>query len=243
MQINAYDIYHIFMKVVENHSFCQFCGFKSRLFTRLNDEELEYVNGFKTEIIFEKGELIIEQGSPVKEFLYLKTGLVKLHFTGKNQRDRIISIARPLDFVSLVSTFSNTEYPHSITALEKSVVCSINLEAIKSIIRKNGDFALELLEQVSKSSHFVLQSTYDIDEKNLRGRIAYILLWFSKKIYHRDQFDLPVSRKEIGELINMTTENVIRILSEFRKDEILKISGKTIEIKDSTFLERISRWG
>ena len=36
-------------------------------------------------------------------------------------------------------------------------------------------------------------------------------------------FDLPVSRKEIGELIGMTTENVIRIFSEFRRDEISQI--------------------
>lgn len=231
------------MKVIESHSFCQYCGFKSRLFTHLTDEELVYINDFKNEIIYDKGEFIIRQGDPVKEFLYLKTGLVKLHFVGHNNRDRIISIARPLDFVSLVSTFSNAEYPQSITALDKSVVCSINLEAIKTIIRQNGNFALELLEQVSKSSHFVLQSTYDIDEKNLRGRIAYILLWFSKKIYHKDTIELPISRKEIGELINMTTENVIRILSEFRKDGILEISGKSIEIKDHTFLERISKWG
>jgi len=88
-----------------------------------------------------------------------------------------------------------------------------------------------------------MQSTYDIDEKNLRGRIAYILLWFSRKIYHSEKFDLPVSRKEMGQLINMTTENVIRIMSEFRKDKILSISGKTINILNPTFLERICKWG
>lgn len=231
------------MKVIDNHSFCQHCGFKSRLFTRLDDQELEYINDFKVEMVFEKGEVIIQQGTPIKEFLYLKTGLVKLHFEGKNHKDRIISIARPMDFVSLLSTFSNHEYPFSITSLEKSIVCSIDLEAMKKIIEKNGNFALELLEQVSRSSHLVMQSTYDIDEKNIRGRIAYILLWFSKKIYHKDVFDIPISRKEVGELINMTTENVIRVLSEFRKDNIIKISGKTFQIIDSEFLEQICKWG
>ncbi len=231
------------MKIIDNHSFCQFCGFKSRLFTKLNEQELSYINDFKIEIIFDKGEVITQQGSPIKEFLYLKTGLVKLHFEGKNHKDRIISIARPMDFVSLLSTFSTHDYPFSITALEKSVVCSIDLGAIKKIIEANGNFALELLEQVSRSSHFVLQSTYDIDEKNLRGRIAYILLWFSKKIYHNEKFELPISRKEMGQLINMTTENVIRILSEFKKDKILKIDGKTIHILKPDILESISKWG
>jgi len=231
------------MKIIENHSFCQSCGFKSRLFTKLNEEELTFINGYKDEIIFEKGEVITQQGKPIKEFLYLKTGLVKLHFESENHKDRIISIARPMDFVSLLSTFSNHHYTFSITALEKSMVCSINLDAMKKIIEKNGNFALELLEQVSRSSHLVLQSTYDIDEKNLRGRIAYILLWFSKKIYHNEKFELPISRKEIGQLINMTTENVIRILSEFNKDKIVKLDGKTVKIQKMDLLESVSRWG
>lgn len=231
------------MKVIDNHSFCQYCGFKSRLFTKLGEPELTFITDYKVEMIFDKGEVIIQEGTPINEFLYLKTGLVKLHFGGKSHKDRIISIARPMDFVSLLSTFSNHVYTFSITALEKSVVCSIDLEAMRKIIQDNGTFALELLEQVSRSSHFVMQSTYDIDEKNLRGRIAYILLWFSKKIYHTDRFALPISRKEVGQLINMTTENVIRILSEFRKDEIIKIDGKTIHILKQEFLENISKWG
>jgi len=173
----------------------------------------------------------------------LKKGLVKLVKRGDSLRDRIISIARPLDFVSLISTFSYKKYQYSITALEQSIVCSIELASMKEVIRRNGGFALELLEHISRSSNLVIQSTYDIDDKHLRGRIAYILLWFSNKIYHKDTFNLPISRKEIGELINMTTENVIRILSEFRKDKIVRIDGKLIEILNKDLLERLSKSG
>jgi CRP/FNR family transcriptional regulator len=209
----------------------------------MSSEELIYVNEDRHEIEFEKGEIIIKANNPVKEFLYLKTGLVKLVRTSINNKERIISIARPLDFVSLISTFSDKEYNYSIWALEKSVVCSIKLERMKDVIRKNGAFALELMEHISRSSNFVLQATYAIDNKQLRGRIAYILLWFSQKIYRKKSFDLPISRREIGELINMTTENVIRILSEFRKDGIIKIDGKNISITNMDILEKISKSG
>ncbi len=231
------------MRIIPSKSACHTCTLKSLLFTKMSNEELEYVNGFRQEIEFEKGELIIKANDPVKEFLYLKKGLVKLIKTDTHDKERIISIARPLDFVSLLSTFSDTNYSYSITALEKSVVCSIGLESMKDVIRKNGAFALELMQQISKSTNFVLQATYDIDNKQLRGRIAYILLWFAQKIYHKNSFDLPISRREIGELINMTTENVIRILSEFRKDGIIKIDGKNIAIEKMDMLEKISKSG
>jgi len=231
------------MKIIPHTSKCQDCTFKSLLFTKMKDDELQFVNKDRKEIVFSKGELIIEEGTPVNEFLYLKKGLVKLVKKGENQKERIISIARPLDFVSLLSTFSEKTYNYSISALEESSVCAINLESMKDVVRKNGAFALELMEHITRSSNFVIQSTYDIDDKHLRGRIAYILLWFSQKIYHKTKFALPISRKEIGELINMTTENVIRILSEFRKDKIIKIDGKTIEILNAELLERLSKSG
>ena len=56
-------------------------------------------------------------------------------------------------------------------------------------------------------------------------------------------FELPVSRREIAEYIGMTTENVIRTLSEFRRDKLIKINGKEIEIADYDTLEKISNFG
>lgn len=231
------------MKVIPHTSDCQHCTFKSLLFTKMKEDELQLINRDRKEILFDKGEMIIEEGTPINEFLYLKKGLVKLVKKGEYQKERIISIARPMDFVSLLSTFSEKKYQYSISALEESAVCSMNLESIQDVIRKNGGFALELIQHITRSSNFVIQSTYDIDDKQLRGRIAYILLWFSQKIYHKPKFELPISRKEIGELINMSTENVIRILSEFRKDNIITIDGKTIEILNIEMMERLSKLG
>ena len=71
----------------------------------------------------------------------------------------------------------------------------------------------------------------------------YILLFFSQEIYKSSVFILPVSRKEIAELIDMTTENVIRIMSEFRIEDIIRIHTKEIEIKDFKRLEIIMEKG
>jgi CRP/FNR family transcriptional regulator len=77
----------------------------------------------------------------------------------------------------------------------------------------------------------------------LRGRIASILLDFADNIYKNDSFDLPLSRKEMAELIGMTVENVIRILSEFKKDGIINIDGKSIDIVDRQKLQLIANFG
>jgi CRP/FNR family transcriptional regulator len=122
-------------------------------------------------------------------------------------------------------------------------MCFIDLEVLKNTVRNNGVFALEVLEKISRISDDIIQFRMMIDRRQLRGRIAYILVMFARQVYFKSKFHLPLSRKEIAELIDMSTENVIRILSEFRKDEIIRIDGSLIEILNIGQLERLCRFG
>jgi CRP/FNR family transcriptional regulator len=73
--------------------------------------------------------------------------------------------------------------------------------------------------------------------------VAYVLLYFANEIYRSRIFDIPVSRKEIADYIGMSTANVIRTLSDFKRDGIIKVFGKTIEIANIEILEVISKRG
>jgi CRP/FNR family transcriptional regulator len=123
------------------------------------------------------------------------------------------------------------------------VVCFVDLKVIKKLIAANGVFALDFFERISTVADSVIKTRIDINTRQLRGRIAYILLFFAKHIYSENQFNLPISRKEVAELIDMSTENVIRVLSEFRKDDLIQIEGKKIEVLDINRLEKIYEHG
>lgn len=222
---------------------CAHCEFKYVVFENLNNEEIGNVCISKKEIEYKKGEIIIEQGKEINEFLYLKSGLVKLFKKNENRNDQIINIAKPFDFVSLLSVFSDKHYNFSISAVEDSVVCVIDLEAVKDLIKKNGMFSLRIMEKMSRSFDQIISENINLNKKNLRGKIAYVLLYFANEIYNSNIFNLPLSRKEIAQLIDMTTENVIRIFSEFRKDKIIRINGKEIEIINTELLHQISKLG
>lgn len=231
------------MPDILNTSACNKCAFRSLLFDNLSEEELLALDAHKVEKKYYKKENIVEQGQSIKEFLYLKEGLIKLVKKDGMEKEHIISIAKPLNFIGFLSVFSNDKYQYSLSALEDSVMCFIDLPVIKETVRNNGEFALEVLEKISKISDDIIQFRMMIDRRQLRGRIAYILVMFAKQVYFKSKFHLPLSRKEIAELIDMSTENVIRILSEFRKDNIIRIDGSSIEILNIGQLERICRFG
>jgi len=222
---------------------CENCEFREVVFSTLDEGSIIELCQFKEEHAYHKGEIINHEGEKIVDFKYLKSGLVKLYRRTSDGEEQVITITRPFEFVSNLSIFSEERYKYSVSALEDSVVCSVRLEFIKRLFLINGGFAISLLTRISKINDKIISQTLDIRLKNLAGRVAFVLLYFTREIYNSRVFDLPVSRKEIADYIGMSSANVIRTLSDFKKDGIIKVFGKTIEIVDIDKLDIISKRG
>ncbi|MCD4710956.1 MAG: Crp/Fnr family transcriptional regulator [Bacteroidales bacterium] len=222
---------------------CESCELRELFIQNLDDEHAEIVCTSKIEKEFRQGEVIIKEGTLIQEFTYLKSGLVKLFRSDQSGREQIITIARPMDYVSLLSVFSDQHYNYSVSALEDSVTCNLKMDEIRTLASENGKLALNLLKKMSEIADTIILESLEIRKKHLRGRVAYLLIYFSRTIFYSEEFDLPLTRKEMADYVGMTTENVIRTLSEFRRDGILKIYGKTIQIANMDSLQSIAEFG
>ncbi len=222
---------------------CLSCELRNLVFTNLEEEDVRRVCESKEEFSFARGEIIHSEGDPIRHFKYLKTGLVKLFRQTREGDEQIITITRPFEFVSNTNVFHEEKYRYSLSALEDPIVCCIRIEYIKELILRNGKFALNLISALSRTAEGIISLGLEIRKRNLAGRTAFVLLYFSNEIYHSRIFELPVSRKEIADLISMSSANVIRTFSEFRRDGIIRANGRTIEITDMNKLEVISRRG
>jgi CRP/FNR family transcriptional regulator len=215
---------------------------KTLFFGNIPASDLNGICQIKVEKRYSKGDTIIQQDEKITGFLYMKEGLVKLLRKTSDNKDQIISFSKPFDFVSLLSIFSSERYNYSVTAVEDSTVCILDLDTVKFHAQNNAMLAMDLMSKVSEATDKIIIENLEIKRKHLRGRVAHVILYFTDYVYGRDEFELPVSRREIAEYIGMTTENVIRTLSEFRTDKIIKIYGKEILITDKKRLQDISEF-
>lgn len=228
------------MQKVHDPINCAICPLKSGLFKALGAKETACVYRYKEEVLVQAGEQIVHRGQEITHFFYLQKGLVKLYSESESHREQIISIARPLDFIGLLTIFSDTHYQYSISAVLESRLCMIEVECIKTLVAQNGSFSMEVLKNMSIMTDHILKDSYNLRSLQMRGRIAYVLNLFADDIFKSSGFELPLSRKEIGQMIGVSTENVIRILSEFRRDGLIRIEGKKIEILDNSVLQEIA---
>jgi len=145
--------------------------------------------------------------------------------------------------VNLLSIFSDQNFHYSINSLEETFVCEVKLDVLKEVMASNNKFTLRILNRISHISDEVIVNRFEIARKQIKGRVAFILVFLADQIYKNHEYRMPITRRELGELISMTTENTIRTLSEFKKDCIIDIDGRIITILDYDRLVNVFKMG
>ncbi|MPM44294.1 hypothetical protein SDC9_90972 [bioreactor metagenome] len=80
-------------------------------------------------------------------------------------------------------------------------------------------------------------------QKQIPGLVAETLLCFSEKLFNSDDFNMPLTRGEIGDLIGTSRESVSRVLSEMSQDKIIAFDCSQIKIINKDALNKISEKG
>jgi CRP/FNR family transcriptional regulator len=221
---------------------CRNCSVKSKAARKLKDSETDALSFNCALTSFRKGDVLIRQGMLSTNVVYLRSGLIKLHIEGP-YGDQIVRIVKAPGYLGLPTTFGDKINQYSITAIDEVEACFVDITTFRNLLYSNPDFSYEIIIDICRNELEIYNRCVNRSQKQLRGKIADVLLEMSGPIYDSDSFTLPISQEEIGNLIDSSRESVSRILAEFEKDKIISVSGKKIEIIKRESLLMISAKG
>ena len=221
---------------------CLSCELKCDIHSTLVKDEKSSVEIKPLHAVFKKHEIICKQGAELTHALFLTKGSAKLYIEGLNNRNIILYLIRPPAYIGLLSIFDDPIYSYSVAALEESEVCFIEVDLVKKMYLDNQDLLLSLNRASGKSITNLQRKLISLNQKQIRGRIAENLIYLSE-LNNSLNFNLGLSRKEIGEMVSISEENTVRLLSEFSKENIISLKGRDIEIRDLSLLKKICELG
>jgi len=209
----------------------------------LREDELRLIYDHTHFVSFKDKEVIIRQGTPVSHVMYIKSGFAKIYKEGRHGNFIILKLETEGNFLGLLSVFANEINKYSVSSVESTEVGFINIEIFNEVILKNGRFAYRIISSLSSYGLYIFERLISQSHKQLPGRIADVLLYFSEEIYQSEKFDFPFTRKELAELAGTTKESFIRTLTEFKNDKIINIDGSHVEIVSMENVKLLSRLG
>jgi len=228
----------------ENHiSSCEICTRCWSNFKNLSKEDLIMVNRNRYEANFKPGEIIIKQGSPASNAIFLIAGLAKVYVEGYSGKNLILNLAEQSSILAGPGVHVNSRYPYSVAAITQVQACFISFDIIRKVITGNPDFAVGFIEELSDKAYKMHQKVVNLTQKKMHGRLAEALLYFSETLFHSESFEMVLSRQELGEMTNMAKESVVRILGELENENIIQATPRAVRILDHDKLRVISEKG
>jgi len=221
---------------------CRLCGIKSKAASTLSETEIDELSFNCATAVFRKGDSLIKQGTFSTNVVYLRKGLAKIHIAGP-YHEQIVRIVKSPSYLALPTTFGDKINQYSVTVIEPSEVCFIDMGTFRQLMSSNPEFAYEIMLEVCRNELEAFNRCVNRTQKQIRGKIADVLLEMSERIFNSESFNIPVNQEEIGNLVDASRESVSRVLNEFAADGILSLSGKKVRILNKQTLLIISANG
>jgi CRP-like cAMP-binding protein len=212
--------------------------------TSLLKESERLLMDFNSNLVeYSRKDTIIKQSARATHIIFIKSGLVKISREMRKGKNLILNIEGPNSFIGINTVFGSETYNFSVTAIEPSIVSFLDIQAFKEIVNKNGAIGFELISQINRNNTIMIDKLSSLLYKQLPGRVADIIIYFSENIYKTDRFTFPLSRQELAELAGTTKESIIRALSEFKHDKIIDMERNTVTILSPKIIHTLSRLG
>ena len=121
-------------------------------------------------------------------------------------------------------------------------VCFIPKNEIIDLFKNNSEFSFEITKSLAEDLDEANSAIANMAQKNVRERLAESLLFF-ERIFGIDTngyIAVTLTREEIANAIGTATESTIRLLSEFKKEGYISLSGKKIRIENRVKLQHLT---
>jgi CRP/FNR family transcriptional regulator len=211
------------------------------IFCDLSDDQLNELSIEKSCSVYKKGQIIFSEGNRPAGLYCINSGRVKVYQTGEDGREQILRLAKEGDIIGYRALIGGDVYSASATALEDSVICFVPRIKFFELLRVNSELSNRLLKLLSHDLKEAEHRLVGLAQKPVRERMAETLLTL-KQFYGTQEdgqtINATLTREEIANFAGTVTETAIRVLSDFKNEKLITLSGRKIKILDTKGLLR-----
>lgn len=193
--------------------------------------------------VFKRGELIYRIGEPLRAVYAIRCGSVKSYVLTNDGRVQITGFHITGEVIGLGGMAAN-QHMSEARALETTMVCEVPIDVLETYSEEVPSVRQQMLKIMSQEILDNQELMLLLGKKNADERLATFLLSlsrrFQKRSYSPSQFNLSMSRSDIGNYLGMAEETVCRVFTRFQDDGLLNTERRQVQLLDQNRLKSIA---
>lgn len=222
---------------------CQNCSFNHLCIpVALNQTEMESLDDIiERKRPLHKNDQLTIPGQSFTSLFAIRSGSFKSYITSSDGEQQITGFHFPGDIVGFDGLHSQ-EYQSFTQAMETSMICELPYEKLDEMSSHLPSLRKEMLKIMSTEINQDHSMMMLLNKRTAEERLGHFLVnlsdRFSQRGFSSTEFNLTMTRNEIGNHLGLTVETVSRLLTRFQKENIISVDGKLIVITDEASLKR-----
>jgi len=229
------------LEIVENCTQCplvvtgDFCAFSQPAVQSLSE--------FSQKSILPAGAILFVEGQSARGVFILCSGKINLSTTSREGKILILKTAGPGEALGLSASVSGGNYE---TTAETATACVVNFVERKhflQMMQTHSEFGLHTAECLSRDYQSAYRDIHDLVlTRSSAGKLARLLLSQAPRegVAEGRRNSIPMTHEEMAMRIGASRETVTRLLSLLRRQQLIRMDGPTLVIRDRTALEALT---
>ena len=194
--------------------------------------------------VYEKAETIFYEGDPSSHFHLVLQGEVKVFKVLESGRELILDIFHPGEPFGEVALVDGSDFPANAVALEQATVLSLARKDYLHLLRQYPEVAHSIIRDLTLRMHALRRRVEVLGEIGVQARIANLLMSYGRQVGRTtpDGLLIPIhlSRNEVASLVCARIETVIRIMSRWQKEGLVRTAEDGFLVPDHDALQAVA---
>jgi CRP/FNR family transcriptional regulator len=223
---------------------CVNCHLRSGgFFCDLSTASIEAFNKIKHAAVFPEHAVVLVEGQGAWGIFVLCQGRAKLSTTSRDGKTLIIRIAEAGEVLGLHAVVTGGPYELTVETMQPCQLDFVGREDMLRFLKENPDASLHAIQHLARdcSDSYGVVRTIGLSH-SVSERFARFLLETSadgEVTNGTVRSRLAMTHEEISQLVGTSRETITRLLSEFRKNEMVELKGSTLIIHDRPALQSL----
>ncbi len=182
------------------------------------------------------GEVLLYQGDPVQSFYAVQSGGVRLVDYSADGQCVALKIYGPGDVFGLLAISGSYPNPTQIEAIHDAHLIGVDGQDARRLMLEYPELSLKIIDLLVAHVHEGHDRIRHMAAKRVDRRLAQSLMQLCVKFGKLENgvidIDIPLTQRDLAELISATVETVNRTLTLWEKQGILLCSHKRVRVLD-----------
>ncbi len=188
----------------------------------------------------QRGDHLFRMSDTFHSIFVVKSGSVKTYSSGKNGDEQVVGFHLPGEILGLDAIDRGT-HACSASAMETTAICELPFDRVEELSARLPSLQHQMFRLLSKEINRDEEMLLVLGKKSAEERLASLLFSLSvrykRRGYSETEFNLSMSRQEIGNYLGLAVETVSRLFTRFQEEGLLEAQRKHIHILDMERLE------